>query len=124
MKSRTVYLIVGIAAAAGAVWYLKNAKEKKVPIIMAPAGQFTATKSPVQINTLPGTLLQPTSGNTGIAPPILTDANNELPVAQAVQTRPKLVSVMIKQSDINSIKERMLLRKPAALHGMDSYLLN
>ena len=90
MKSNTVYIALGIAAAAGAFWYLSNRKEqekkdeKNSPIFLAPS-LFPTTKSPVEIHNLPGTLLQPTHGNTGIVPPAISIEKSIASVAQAVQ---------------------------------------
>lgn len=113
MKSKTVLLVLGAAAAVGAVIYFRNKNEeaKKAPAVMAPSGEFTATKSPVQINPLPGTLLQPTSGNTGIVPPAI----------QAEISKPLEIATAVQKTDFQRTIDFLKSRKNS-LTGADAYL--
>jgi hypothetical protein len=122
---KTVHVVLGIAAVAGAVWYLKNKKPEEVKSsapAFAPLQNFSEVKK-TGPNVLPGTLLQPTSGNTGVVPPTLSLSQNSIPIQTPVQ-KPKGTPAMLLKQDFDStiFENSLLLRKTTALRGTDAYL--
>jgi hypothetical protein len=93
MKSKTVYIVLGIAAVGGAVWYFKFRKGETVdPSMTIQDGPGTQTRggnvlplSPTKsiVATLPASLLEKTSGNTGIVAPMLSTSQPPVKIAQA-----------------------------------------
>lgn len=83
MKSKTVFIVLGVAAVGGAAWwYLKNKKAMTLSpsadpevkqVNVAPMPTTFPLKEPT-INTLPNIIsdFQMNTGNTGIVPPLVT----------------------------------------------------
>jgi hypothetical protein len=90
MKSKTVYIVLGIAAAGGMWWYFKN-KKTATPRVDQTIEKKGVIPRPVseekQIVRLPSSLLTNTTGNTGIMPPVLSTQRDSIRIGQALPTR-------------------------------------
>lgn len=123
---KTMYVVLGIAAIGGAVWWYNKNKNQgsSAPVIIdtslipQPASEAEATK----IVKLPDTLLQNTSGNTGIMPPIITGtATNKITSSVPSMQVPQLVKPVNTISKASTI----LPSKLTYLRGLgEAFILN
>ncbi|HMG94361.1 MAG TPA: hypothetical protein VK589_30080 [Chryseolinea sp.] len=102
---KTLHIVLGIAAVGGVIWYLKNKKDSSPngPAAQDPAAATGVIPKPpseaTKIIKIADSLLQNTSGNTGIKPPVVIGADrttNTIPVRQASQLKIIQTNVAMK----------------------------
>lgn len=136
MKSKTVYIIIGVGAVGGLAWYLHNKNLKATiaqqdPALPTNASQNNTIPLPAneatQIIPLPAALLEQTSGNTGFIPPVITvDVTNggtkaaqAVPVMQSVPTPVVAAQINAANPGSNVFQSPTGARQVDATHWVD-----
>lgn len=125
---KTGVIVAGALAAGVAIWWFKF---RKAPVATetttttvstttgVPAVAQGLPTSPVALSAAaknPGTLIAPTSGNTGIVPPVLTP--------QVAQKQAAIKTIAPIAPAVMPIRIGSITYKPQAIQGLGCFLMN
>jgi hypothetical protein len=91
---KTIHVIILLAASAGAVYLYRRHKAGAIVLPQPAGGMIPLPATEIKkIVDLPGGLIEQTSGNTGIVPPLLQDTRPTSPSLPAVSPPAPVQSV-------------------------------